>query len=409
MKLTKKQLVLVLCVAATAHSCGVDELDRIDQTEHHLTANDATGMICGWGVADCNRCVYSVENALAAANTSSAGEFHGRLGKQANSTYRNDQLNHHQGMGRLYHPDGRFVVLGRSMEGSGQLLMFRLGGYPSTQGAFGSSGSHSLSNTVVWQFNDEYDRNHPDGLSVMGSYFVHGISCEGGGKCNRDQDMPKVYVWNAGNPYNPFRTLVFDLANWPGYPAPNDTASAGAATMVKLANGRYLLIVKSKQYINGDRKRVVSFFQGSSLNSLSSWTMVDVLPDSEINSFNGETVWNDVSHNFQHITAVTECGTGTIYLVATKGHGHGDPVKCHGCSDNSSEVVRLFRLGIGPTGYTLTKRGHRYFHCSDGVAFGGAGSVYATSNGKMSFYTGQKCTHDTSTGVKIKFREFWSP
>jgi hypothetical protein len=356
------------------------------------------GAVCGWGAPDCNKCVNGVESAFGQANVSSAAHMHGRLGPNT-THYRTNQLNHNQGIGRLYNPDGRFVVLSRSMEGRGQLLMFHLRGYPQGEGRFGSTYSHATSNVVVWQFDDEYDRNHPDGLSVTGHYFIHGISCEGGGKCERERNMPRVYVWNAANPRRPVRTLNLDLVNWLG-DVPNNTASAGAATLVKLSTGDYLIIVKSKQVVGAATRRVVRFLRGSSLSNATTWSQVTVLPESEIAS------WDSDDFNYQHLSAVTDCSSGTVYVIATKGYTNDLPI-LGGCDDNS-EVARLYRLGVSGSRYVLAKRGHRYFSCADGVAFGGAGGVYMSRDGRLNFYTAEKTYHTAGSGVKVKFREFYS-
>jgi hypothetical protein len=362
-----------------------------------------TGAVTESRQRDANMCVHNVASSFRSQNTSSSSHMHGRLGTRA-TDYRNDELNHNQGIGRLYHPDGRYIVLGRSMEGRGQLLMFKLDGYTSTTGALGSSGSHSTANRVVWQYNDTYDRNHPDGLSVMGNYFVHGISCEGGEKCERAQNMPRVYVWDASNPAAPRRVLNFDLVNWSGGPGPsatpNHTATAGAATMVKLSDGQYLIIVKSKEYNppgSGSARRVVRFLRGTRLTDVSTWSEVSVLPESSIEA------WDDGDFNYQHIGAVTECGSGKIFVVATKGDTLGS------CDSDDSEVARLYELGANADGtaYTLSVVGHRYFHCTDAVEFSGAAGVYITDEGRLSFYTGEKELHHVSTGYKVKFREFW--
>jgi hypothetical protein len=352
---------------------------------------------------DANRCVHNVASSFRSQNTLSSSHIHGRLGTSP-TDYRNNELNHNQGIGRLYHPDGRYVVLGRSMEGHAQLLMFKLDGYPSTTGALGSLGSHSTANRVVWQYNDTYDRNHPDGLSVMGNYFVHGISCEGGEKCKRAQNMPRVYVWDASNPAAPRRVLDFDLVNWSAGPGPsatpNHTATAGAATMVKLSDDQYLIIVKSKEYNppgSGSERRVVRFLRGTSLTDVSTWSEVSVLPESSIDA------WDDGDFNYQHISAVTECSTSKIFVVATKGDTWGS------CDSDDSEVARLYELGANADGtaYTLSVVGHRYFHCTDAVEFGGAAGLYITDEGRLSFYTGEKELHYVSTGYKVQFREFW--
>ena len=365
------------------------------------TTGAVTGAVTQSRQRDANMCVHNVASSFRSQNTSSSSHMHGRLGTSA-TDYRNDELNHNQGIGRLYHPDGRYIVLGRSMEGRGQLLMFKLDGYPSTTGALGSSGSHSTANRIVWQYNDTYDRNHPDGLSVMGNYFVHGISCEGGEKCERAQNMPRVYVWDASNPAAPRRVLNFDLVNWPGGPGPsatpNHTATAGAATMVKLSDGHYLIIVKSKEYNppGEEERRVVRFLRGTSLTDVSTWSEVSVLPESSIEA------WDDGDFNYQHISAVTECGSGKIFVVAIKGHTWGS-------CDDDGEVARLYDLGVNADGtaYTLSVVGHRYFHCTDAVEFSGAAGVYITDEGRLSFYTGEKELHHVSTGYKVKFREFW--
>jgi hypothetical protein len=199
---------------------------------------------CKQGEPDCNLCVEQVEETFLTQNTKTSSDIHGRLGKREKQ-YRNDEVDHNQGIGRLYHPDGRFFVLSRSLERHGQLLIFQLRGYSSTQDELGSSGSHSLENTVVWQYQDAaYGRNHPDGLSVMGNYIVHGISCKGG-LCETGSDMPRIYVWDAANPEEPKLVLDFDLVNWLG--TPNDTASAGAAALVKISGTQYMLVVKSKE------------------------------------------------------------------------------------------------------------------------------------------------------------------
>jgi hypothetical protein len=112
--------------------------------------------------------------------------------------------------------------------------------------------------------------------------------------------------------------------------------------------------------------------------------------------------WDDGDFNYQHISAVTECGSGKIFVVATKGHTWGS-------CDDDSEVARLYELGVDADGtaYTLSVVGHRYFHCTDAVEFSGAAGVYITNEGRLSFYTGEKELHYVSTGYKVKFREFW--
>ena len=351
------------------------------------------GAVCGWGAADCNRCVEGVESLFASANTTSASHQHGRLGTST-FEYLSYFTKHNEGIGRLNHPDGRYVVLARAMSGEigGQLLMFRLSGYPSTQGAFGSSASHSTANTVVWSFVDpERSRNHTDGLSVMGNYFIHGIACEDDA-CGLASNTPHVYLWDATNPASPRRTLDFDLVNWLG-DVSNATSSAAATTIVKLASGRYLIIVKSRQINNG---RAVRFLEGRSLSDVSTWSQSTVLLESAIEA------WDDDDFNYQHISAVTDCSSGRIYVIATKGADTD-------CDDNESDVARLYELGMSGSEYTLTVRGHRYFNCIDNaVAFGSAAGVYVSRDGRMNFYSSESEYHTVDTGVKVKFREFYS-
>jgi hypothetical protein len=256
-----------------------------------------------------------------------------------------------------------------------------------------------LENTVVWQYQDAaYGRNHPDGLSVMGNYIVHGISCKGG-LCETGSDMPRIYVWDAANPEEPKLVLDFDLVNWLG--TPNDTASAGAAALVKISGTQYMLVVKSKESHRGGTRRVVRFLSGSSLTDIGTWTEIGVLPESQIDLWDGPG-----DFNYQGIDAVTECTTGKVYLVATKGHEEG---LFSGCSGNS-EVARLYEVVDYEVGNPrLLVKGHRYFKCdSDGsITFNAAAGVYVSPDHRLNFYAAERKFQEVDTGFKVKFFEFW--
>lgn len=394
-----------LALLGSVYSIGCGSADwqgevEIEVAEQHQAATSlvATGAICGWGVGDCSQCVHDVEDSLAQANASSYDHLHGRLGTNE-SDFLSNWVKHNQGMARLNHPDGRYIVLSRATSpgifgiGFGHLLTFRMDGYAPDQGRLGSSGSHSQSNDPVW-WNYDVERSHPDGLSVMGNFLIHGMGCEGS-NCPKS---PHLRVWDMTTPENATLGLDFDLlAMFPDVSL-GTPASAAAAALVKLSNGKYMILFKTTSD-NGKGLRVL---QGDSLTSTSSWSGVEFLEDGEISA------WDDDEFNYQHLSAVTECETGAIYLVATKGTGTTFPggVSC----GDTSEVARVFKLGTNASGYTLEKKNHVYFPCQedDDVSFNAGVGMYVSKDGKMNFYASEWDYHQASSGYKVRFHEFWS-
>lgn len=252
----------------------------------------------------------------------------------------------------------------------------------------------------------EYD--HPGGMQAIGKYLL--VASDGNIEHSRDTAL--FTLWDLSNPYSPRDVWV------PRWELP--IREANSVGMVRLENGHYLMLRAL-----GDAKKLEFYILDGDLE-VSPGSYYDGLPwdrwdYSELQSelFNSDGSlnlrWADLGSilgqaGYQNTNIVTECGSGTLYLIASHGRrpsglGGADFIDAYRL-DIPAERPNPDRAGEG---VVITKVANRRMFLDENAGarqgdLQAAGGVYVSPDNKLYFYA---CEHGpTSDGNFVEMIEF---
>jgi hypothetical protein len=328
-----------------------------------------------WGAFDHNRCVPSVSAGIAALGSPSGDLLGFRMDGMRGL---NRLFAHWQGIQRVPGGDGRWLVLSRSRAEIG-FVTVRLGSRATGGGRFGSnriSPDQSPESTpppegdaAIRELPPPLGFSHGGGMQMLGQVLV--VPFEGG------KGHSVVAFYDLADPARP---RLLHLLNHEGLPPPSDPGHASAAGLVKLADGRFLLLVGEHS------SKVLDFYvsEGTSLDPASltfQWVT---------------TLQGVVTGGFQNMNLVTQCD-GTVYLVGT--HNTSLPPPALG-----SDMIRWYRLVNGPDGgIEIRPEGTRHLVCRKCNFAAGAG-LYVDPAGQILLYA--VAHNDAGPGSSVEFEEF---
>lgn len=342
------------------------------------------GAACGWGADDCNRCV---PDAVAAVNgLRDHGDVLGffPLGDPVTLS------NHWQGIQRLPGAGGRYLAVSHS--GTTKAFTVVEMGSRNTEGA--RFRSNRLEPDVsypatpppgsdqaiadVWFWDMSY--THSGGMQASGNLLAVSLESSGNGR---------VIFYDLATPWSPVRLPVSQLGQ---------TAEVGTASLAKLSEGRFLLIIGRANANN------LEFYRSTETNLRSAtvgFTWLDNWNEGELRSTLGDWEFG----NYQGLNLITQCD-GTLFLAGT-----------HLNSYTGEDWIDLFRLTEEYGQTVLTKVAKRHLYCgypSPGYDSGtnrhcnldAAGGVYVDPWGQLLVY-GTEHDNDGPSG-SVKMMEFRS-
>lgn len=294
---------------------------------------------CPWGSADCNPCVPNVISAFNALS------HHGDIlgfhmgGGMADMTV----TQHWQGIQRLMAGGGQYLAVSRS--GAGQMFAVARLESRSTSGlrlrsnrksptAFVERTAPSSWDRIVRVVPQDWGYDHGGGLQSVGHFLA--VPLEASGKS-------KVIFYSLANPEQPVRLHELDHSVVNGV---GGIGEAGTASVTKLADGRYLLIIGRRDtnaldlYLSSSADLAAPGFQ-----YFGTWTR-----SRGVSSTIGDFTWG----KYQSVNLVNQCD-GTLFLVGT--HNNGDIAW--------QDWADLYRLSVDEAsrGIGLTKVAKKRIYC----------------------------------------------
>jgi hypothetical protein len=348
---------------------------------------DWRGAVCGWGADDCNRCV---PDAVAAVNgLRDHGDVLGFFPIGDPVTL----FNHWQGLQRLPAAGGRHlavshsgttkaftvVEMGSRDTGGARFRSNRLApgsSYPATPP---SSADRAI--TDVWLQGLGY--THSGGMQAVGNLLA--VSLES----SPDGANGRIQLYDLSTPWSP-RLLTAGQSG--------QTKEAGTASLAKLSDGAFLLILGRANANN------LEFYRSTSPDlrlETTGFTPLDTWNERELLSSISDWEFG----NYQNLNLVTQCD-GTLFLVGT-----------HLDSTTGQDWVDLYRVTEQNGQALLTKVAKRHLYCgypSPGYDSGtnrhcnldAAGGVYVDPWGQLIVYGTE---HDNDgPGSSVKMMEFRS-
>jgi hypothetical protein len=329
----------------------------------------------GWGAFDHNRCVPSVAGGIAALGSPSGDLLGFRMDGMRGL---NRLFAHWQGIQRVPGGDGRWLVLSRSRADVG-FVTVQLGSRSPGGARFGSNRLSPdkapeetpppAGDAAVRELPAPGGFTHGGGMQMIGQVLV--VPFEGG----RGHSVVAFY-----DLVDPARPRLLHLLRHEGLPPPSDPGHASAAGIVKLADGRFLLLVGEHS------SKVLDFYvsRGTSLDPAS-------LAFDWITTLQGV-----VTGGFQNMNLVTQCD-GALYLVGT--HNTSLPPPALG-----SDMIRWYRLANGSDGgIEIQPEGTRHLVCRKCNFAAGAG-LYIDPAGQLLLYA--VAHNDAGPESSVEFEEF---
>ncbi len=368
----------------TACCLGLLSTALLGATAHAI---DMRGAVCGWGDDKCNKCVNDVVSAV--NNLRDHGEVMGffPLGDPVTLS------NHWQGVQRLPFGGGRHLAISQSgptkafsvvemgsRDGGG--LRFRSNrlapnqSYPATP-----PPSSDRVITDVW-LPSSLPYTHQGGMQVVGHVLAVPLedSTVGG--------AARVIFYDMANPTQPVLLPTSRIAM---------TEDAGTASVARLADGRFLLIIGRADANNLEVYLSTTADLRAPMNA---FTLVDTWNEAELRS----VITNDREFaNYQNLNLVTQCD-GSLFLVGT-----------HLDSSTGWDWVDAHRVTAEGDNLVLTKVARRHLYCgypSPGYDTGtnrhcnldAAGGLYVDPHGQLLVY-GTEHDNDGPAG-SVKMMEF---
>ncbi len=212
---------------------------------------------------------------------------------------------------------------------------------------------------------------HPGGMQAIGKYLLVGSERQYG----HLRPTAPFSLWDMSDPLAPRKGWEWEL----------DVAAANSVGIVRLADGRYLMLRAL-----GDAKNLEFYVLGRDLEKdPARWNyryMRTEGPD-------GDREWADLDcgilgtgkAGYQNTNMVKECGTGTLYLIASHG-------RCPG-QRGGGDFVDAFRLDISalPGKVVITKVAKRHMFPGDNADdrqgdLQAAAGAYVGPDNKLYFY-----------------------
>jgi hypothetical protein len=348
-----------------------------------------TGAACGWGADDCNRCVPDAVYAV--NNLRSHGDVLGFFPIGDPVTL----FNHWQGIQRLPGGGGRYLAVSHS--GTTKAFTVVEMGSRNTDGTRFRSNrltpyshypatpppSNDRAITDAWFWDMTY--THSGGMQASGNLLATSLESGSSGENGR------VVFYDLATPWSPVRLPVTRFGQ---------TSAAGTASLTKLADGRFMLIVGRANANN------LELYLSTEAN-LRSPTVGFVLQD----NWNEGELRSSISDwefgNYQNLNLVTQCD-GTLFLVGT-----------HLNSYNGEDWVDLFRVTEEYGQVVITKVAKRHLYCgypSPGYDSGSsrhcnldaAGGIYVDPSGQLIIYGTEHDNDGPSSSVKMmEFRSIF--
>ncbi|MFP2928691.1 hypothetical protein ACLESO_26545 [Pyxidicoccus sp. 3LG] len=342
---------------------------------------------CAWGSPDCNLCIPDVPARF--NELRDHGEVLGFHPGPFDFNVAYPGANHWQGIQRLPLGSGRYLVLskrdGRTDGNVGHVV------HMATRNGEGLRWRSNRLSTTIAQPEDTAppgDDRAVAALPVLDGY-LHGGGMQAVGNVVA---LPMEQGAGAG------RIALYDF-NSTLSPSPfayvqGLTANAGTASLTKLSNGRYLLLLG--QY---DAKSLEVFFSTETniRSATNQWTRVDPWHDWELAS--GE--WGP----FQSLNLVTDCNDSQLYLVGTLLGGlRWGPV--------SDDYAHLYRVNVD--GHMRIEHvASKHLYCSnDGSRqcnLDAAGGVFVGPDRNLVLYGTEHADDGPAGSVKmVEFRNIWA-
>ena len=322
----------------------------------HVPMPRLTGFVSTeWGAAEVNRCIPDVHRGLSAIRT------HGdRLGFHPGPTRDVSRFGGHwQGVQRLPADGGRFLAVSRSGNGIG-FVVVKMESRSPDGGRFRSNRlepARQRSQTpppstdrVVAEIPGEPGFHHAGGMQVIGSVLV--VPYED------HRTASRVVLYDVRDPQRPVRLHVLDHS---GVRPPSNPGQASAAGIVKLADGRYLLVVGVHS------SKVLDFYVSTTTS----------LHDPSLRFVWFHTRKGGLVGGFQSLNFVTQCD-GTLFLVGT--HNTSLPPPQLG-----QDHFHWYRVGVADGVVQLEEAGERHAFCH-GCSFAAGAAVYVDRNGLPYLY-----------------------
>ncbi|MFP2905366.1 hypothetical protein ACLESD_09980 [Pyxidicoccus sp. 3LFB2] len=342
---------------------------------------------CAWGSTDCNLCVPDVPTRF--RELRDRGEALGFSPGAFNLNVAYPGSNHWQGIQRLPLDHGRYFVLskrdGRPDGNVGHLV------HMATRNVEGLRFRSNRLSPAIAQPEDTAppgDDRAVAALPVLDGY-AHGGGMQAVGNIVA---LPMEEGPGAG------RIALYDYSTTQT-PSPfafisGGTANAGTASLTKLSNGRYLLLLGQH-----DAKSLEVFLSTESnlRSGTNQWSRVDQWFEGELAS--GE--WGA----FQNLNLVTDCNDSQLYLVGTRLGGlRWGPV--------SDDYAHLYRVDFDGH-LRLAHVASKHLYCSsDGARqcnLDAAGGVYVGPDRNLVLYATEHASDGPSGSVKlVEFRNIWA-
>jgi hypothetical protein len=294
-----------------------------------------TGATCAWGAADCNKCV---PNAVSAVNSlRDHGDVLGfyPIGDPVSVT------SHWQGLQRLPAAGGRYLAVSHSgdtkaftvvhMESrdAGTGLRFRSNRlnatyhYPGTAPSAWDRAVHDERLPAYLSY------THSGGMQASGNLLAVSLESSPSGQNGQ------VVLYDMSSPTAPRMLPARRLGR---------TTQAGTASLAKLSDGDFLLILGQADANN------LEFYRSSSGDleqSTTTFDLIDLWNEGELRSTIGDLEFG----NYQNLNLITQCD-GALFLAGT-----------HQNSVNGEDWVDLFRLTEETGNVVITKVARRHLYC----------------------------------------------
>jgi hypothetical protein len=354
---------------------------------------------CSWGSDECNPCVPNV--ILAVYSLRQYGDI---MGFHMNGYPDVNSSNHWQGIQRLAGDNSDYMIVSRSHSSTGAFAVVRMYSREDDGERFRSNRlerntdvqdtAPPSSDGIVHYEAIDSDYDHAGGVQTIGNWVA--IPLEG----SHSGANAKVVFYDLSNPTSPIRAP---------YEVVVPSEDAGTASVTKLSDGTYLLVVGGKDanplwfYIS----------EGTTLASDPNFQLKDTWHKGEQDSEIGDWNWGA----YQNINIVNQCD-GTMYLIGL----HNDsPV---GLGD---DWIDVYRLEVDSNTYDvgLVKVAMRHVYSDWGGVpkqcnLDAAAGVYIDPEGRLIVYATEHdndgplagdptCTNGPDCSVKfMEFRnQFW--
>ena len=324
---------------------------------------------CPWGSTDCNVCVADAVDAITSLRR------HGdAMGFHMNGTPDVEFDHHWQGVQRLMGGGGRYLAISRSLASLSTDVSFVVVDMATRNGngqRFRSNRldpsfhipvtAPPLADRVVFSMAREGEFDHAGGMQALGNVLA--VPYEGG-------PGSRVVFYDVSNPIAPVR-----LDNVVDHSPLSD--EAGTATLAKLQNGRFLLV------IGRANANILDFYVSSGTDlRTTAFEFFDTWEEGELTGDDSEF------GNYQNLNFLPQCD-GSLFLIGTHRNAAG------GFGD---DFIDLFSVTNGEgSNVAIEKVAKKHLFCSGNCDFDAAGGIYVDPAGQLVVYG---TTHDND-GVPV--------